>query len=51
MLKDIKLTINTEFQSITNEFQATIPELQSKLKFTENETTQLIETTEQQLLN
>ena len=50
-LKDIKLTTNTEFQSIRNEFQATIPELQSKLKFTENEITQLIETTEQQLLN
>ena len=39
MLKDIKLTINTEFQSITSEFQATIPELQSKLKFTESEIT------------
>ena len=51
MLKDIKLSINTEFQSITKEFQATIPELQSKLKFMENEITQLIETTEQQLLN
>ena len=51
MLKDIKLTINTEFQSITNEFQATVLELQSKLKFMENEITQLIETTEQQLLN
>ena len=51
MLKDIKLTINTEFQSITDEFQATIPELKSKLKFTENEITQLIESTKQQLLN
>ena len=51
MLKDIKLTINTEFQSITSEFQATVPELQSKLKFTESEITQLIETTEQQILN
>ena len=51
MLKDIKLTINTEFQSITNEFQATVPELQSKLKFTESEIAQLIETTGQQILN
>ena len=51
MLKDIKLTINTEFQPITSEFQATVPELQSKLKFTESEITQLIETTEQQILN
>ena len=51
MLKDIKLTINTEFQYITNEFQATVPELSSKLKFTENEITQLIETTQQQILN
>ena len=51
MLKDIKLTINTEFQSINGEFQATMPELQSKLKLTENKTTQLIESTKQQLLN
>ena len=51
MLKDNKLTINTKFQSISNKFQATVPELPSKLKFTENEITQLIETTEQQILN
>ena len=51
MLKDIKLTINTKFQSISNKFQATVPELPSKLKFTESEITQLIETTEQQILN
>ena len=49
MFKDIKLTINTEFQSINDEFQATMPELQSKPKLTENKTTQLIKSTEQQL--
>ena len=35
MLKDTQLTIDSEFQVITNEFQATIPELQ----YSENEIT------------
>ena len=51
MLQDLQETINIEFQKITNDFQATVPELDSKLKFTENEINQSIQTIEQQMLN
>ena len=51
MLQDLQETINIEFQQITNDFQATVPELDSKLKFTENEINQSIQAIEQQMLN
>ena len=35
LLTEIKNNINTEFQSLSNEFGTTVAELQSKLKFTE----------------
>ena len=47
MLQDLQETINIEFQQITNDFQATVPELDSKLKFTENEINQSIQAIEQ----
>ena len=51
MLQDIQDTINREFQKISSEFQANVPELDSKLKYTETEISALIESTEQQMLN
>ena len=51
MLQDIQDTINREFQKISSEFQANVPELDSKLKYTKTEISALIESREQQMLN